>query len=408
MATVGSITAGHMAVRHGAGAAGVMVSLFLFFSLFPYLQVIPLPSDTQPTGIVLAVLLFVLARRRQTDPGIWALGALMLTACTLFLLGPKDISAIRNIVGYLSLFFFAYMFHLITLEQPERMRRIVEIAIYVWFAVGLLQVLIGRDFLTFLIAYPRTAINRGVTSLAPEPGYFGSQMLFLLLMHLMLGVRRWMVALCVVSILLLALSTQVFLIVLLALAAALPFALGKRGLWLVIAGLALAALAGFLLFEEYKSQIRILTLIDLLIKNPSGLLLVDASANERFAAIYVSFQSFFDNYMLPHGISGQLFFDRFLELKRLYPEFLWSALPNTINLSGAGRLAFELGFGLFLFVGVAATAFMRTGLNLALRLFVTAAYFLLLVSAIPLAHPLLGAVIGVAHARRRDRMAASQ
>lgn len=406
MAAAGTIGGKGWTVREGAGATGLLVSLFLFFSLFPYMRAIPLPVDTQPTGLLLGLLLVGLARRHRADPGIWALGALALAACVLFLLGPKDFSAIRNILGYLSLFIFAYLFHLITLEQPHRVRRAVEIAICVWFAVGLIQALLGRELLTFLVSDARTTQNRGVTSLAPEPTYYGSQMLFLLLMHMMLGLRRRIVALGVLSILLLAMSTQVLLILVLALGAALPFALGKRGLWLVMVGLVLAGLLGWLLFEQYKAEIRILSLIDLVLKNPSGLLLVDASANERFASIYVSFRAFFDNYLLPHGISGQTFFDRFLELKRLYPEFLWSAQPNTSNLSGAGRLAFEMGFGLFLFIAVTAAAFLRTGLSLPLRLFILAAYFLLLVSAIPLAHPLLGAVIGVAHGCRRDRMAA--
>lgn len=372
-----------------------LVMPFLFFSLFPYIKTVPLPIDTQPTGLLLGMLLIVFARHHQASAGVWILGGIVASATLLFVTGETDLSAVRNILGYLSLFVFAYLFFNISLSERVLLARFVEVAILVWFLVGLMQVAVGRSFLTFLVSDARTTESRGVTSLAPEPSYYASQMLFLLLMHLMLGAKRHILALGLLAILLLALSSQVVLVILLAVGASMPFLFGRRGFLGVTVAMLAAAGLGFALFDQYKDQIRILSLIDLVLRNPTTLLLVDASANERFAAIYVSFKSFLDNFLLPHGISGNIYYEAFVDLKRRYPEFLWAAQPNRSNLSGAGRLAFELGPLFFLFVGIVVAGAWKLKAPPSVRMFVLSAYLLLLVTAIPLAHPMLGAVLGV-------------
>jgi hypothetical protein len=382
--------------RHnwGLGATGLIVA-FLFFSLFPYLKVISLPVDTQPTGLALGMILMLLMRQHQADAGVWVLGGIMAVAILLFVTGDVELSAIRNIIGYVSIFVFSYLFFNISISNREILLRCINIAIILWCLIGLMQVVFGRGFLVFLISDARTTDGRGVTSLAPEPTYYGSQMLFLLLSHMMLGLRRRIVGVCLFTILFLAISSQVVLIIILATTACLPFLLGRRGFGFVLFSAILICGVAYGLFEDYKDQYRILTLIDIVIKNPTGLLLVDASANERFAAIYVSFKSFFANLFLPHGISGDYYYEAFLDLKKSNPEFLWAAAPNKSNLSGAGRIAFELGAVFFIFIGVVAVSVWRLSAPIALRVFVGVAFMLLTVTAIPLAHPMLGAVLGI-------------
>lgn len=382
--------------RHnwGLGATGLIVA-FIFFSLFPYLKAIPIPVDTQPTGLALGMLLILLMRQHQAGAGVWVLGGIMAAAILLFMAGDVELSAIRNIIGYISIFVFSYLFFNITISNKELLQKCISIAIVIWFLVGLMQIAFGRGFLVFLISDARTTDSRGVTSLAPEPTYYASQMLFLLLSHMMLGLRKHIVGICLFSILFLAISSQVVLIIILATSACLPFMLGRRGFGFVLLSAFLIGGVGYVLFDDYKNQYRILTLIDIVIKNPTGLLLVDASANERFAAIYVSFKSFFENFFLPHGVSGNYYYEAFLDLKKSNPEFLWAAVPSKSNLSGAGRIAFELGGVLFLFMGVVFLSVWKMGAPVALRVFVGVSYLLLTVTAIPLAHPMLGAVLGI-------------
>ncbi|MDG5496505.1 hypothetical protein [Niveispirillum sp. BGYR6] len=372
-----------------------LLALFLLFCFFPYLRTIPLPVDTQPTGLVLGLMLIMLARRHQASAGVWMVAGITIAAIIIFLAGDIELSAIRNIIGYISLFVFTYLFFNISLSERALLQKITEIAILGWFLVGVLQIIIGRGFLVFLISDARTTDSRGVTSLAPEPTYYASQMLFLLLLHILLGMKRFIVAIALLSILFLAISSQVVIVIILATGISLPFLLGRRGFGFVLLISLFVGALGFALFEDYKHQYRILTIVDILLKNPTSLLLVDASANERFAAIYVSFKSFFGNYMMPHGISGNYYYDVFVDLKQRNPQFLWAATPSKSNLSGAGRIAFELGPLLFMFAGIVVAAAWRLKAPASVRVFTAAAYLLLMITAIPLAHPMVGAVLGV-------------
>jgi hypothetical protein len=376
------------------GTIGLMV-IFLIFCLFPYLKAVPIPVDTQPTGLVLGMLLMLLMRKHQAGAGIWMVGGIMIAAIILFAAGEVELSAIRNIIGYVSIFVFGYLFFNIAISEKEVLRKCIDAAIIIWFLVGFMQVVFGRGFLVFLISDARTTDGRGVTSLAPEPTYYASQMLFLLLMHMMLGLRKYIVAICLFSILFLAISSQVVLIIFLATGVCLPFLLGRQGFGFVLLASLLVGGLAYGLFEDYKNQYRIFTLIDIVIRNPAGLLLIDASANERFAAIYVSFKSFFANYMLPHGISGNYYYESFLELKKTNPEFLWAAAPSKSNLSGVGRIAFELGGVIFLFIGIVVVSVCRLFFPISLRVFIGASYLLIMITAIPLAHPMPGAVLGI-------------
>ncbi|AUN33070.1 hypothetical protein [Niveispirillum cyanobacteriorum] len=395
MTHIAAVGTHNSTVASGAGETGLLVAAFLFFSFFPYIKVIPLPIDTQPTAVLLGMMLLFLLKRHASAPDIWVIGAMTAAAVALFAIGAKDLSAIRNITGYISLFVFAYLFFLIAAEQPDRLRRFVAVAICVWLAVGLMQVLLGKGFMTFLISDARTTAGRGVTSLAPEPTFYASQVLFLLIIHLILGGSRIIALLALISIFICSISSQVVMILAVATAASAPFMIGRRNALMVFTGIFVVTAFSSIVFVEFKDRFRIFYLLDIIVRNPTSILLVDASANERFAAIYVSFTSLQENMFLPHGISGQIFYEKYVILKKLNPEFLWFAAPNKSNLSGAGRIAFELGALFFLFMLIVIRSGLQMKGALPMRIFVLFSYSLLLFSAIPLAHPMLGAVIGV-------------
>jgi hypothetical protein len=384
------------------GAEGVGALLWLAWlvsCLFPYIKTVPLAIDTQPTSLVLGMAILLLARRITAPTQAWAIGVMCFAAFILFLAGDIDLVAVKAMLGYLSLAVFCILFCDLGVRRRAMTDRLVTIAIIVWFAVGCAQATISRDIFTFLISDARTTDNRGVVALAPEPTYYATHMLFMLVAHVLLGKpRKRIIALAVVSIIALAVSSQMILILGAALAATLPFFV-KRRFFLPLLGSAvvLGMAVGLVipLIDTHKANVRALAILDLLLDDPSLLLLLDASANERFASIFVSFKAFLEQWGAPHGLSGDAYYDVYLRLKQEFSALLWASSPTKNNLSGFGKIIFDLGWVAMIFVWVFVYGLARAQLSRAHKTFIAVAYGLSFLSALPLTYPLLGGTLGL-------------
>src|SRR6266550_5946777 len=78
-------------------------ALFVF-SLFPYLLIVPLPTDTQPYAIIFAVLIFLMGRRVALPLPIWTLFVVFVVAIIVYVTTGATFNGLRSLVGYASVF----------------------------------------------------------------------------------------------------------------------------------------------------------------------------------------------------------------------------------------------------------------------------------------------------------------
>src|SRR5258706_15101919 len=78
-------------------------ALFVF-SLFPYLLIVPLPTDTQPYAIIFAVLVVLMGRGVALPLPIWGLFVVLVVAIIVCLATGTTFNGLRSLVGYASVF----------------------------------------------------------------------------------------------------------------------------------------------------------------------------------------------------------------------------------------------------------------------------------------------------------------
>src|SRR5258705_13722041 len=90
----------------GTGSAIRAAGLALFvFSLFPYLLIVPLPTNTQPYAIIFAVLIFLMGRGVALPLPIWTLFVVLVAAIIVFVPTGATFTGLRSQVGNASVFF---------------------------------------------------------------------------------------------------------------------------------------------------------------------------------------------------------------------------------------------------------------------------------------------------------------
>src|SRR5437016_5247969 len=202
----------------GTGAAIRAAGLALFiFSLFPYLSPVTLPTDTQPYAIIFAVLIFLLGRGVAMPLPIWTLFVVLVVAIIVYVATGATFNGLRSLVGYASVFFISASVLILAFHRIRLSDRLLDVAVYIWFVVGVIQRFISPTFLAFILPRSGTSEIRGVASLAVEPSAYATMMLFILIIYFIRGRERsWPAFLCLVQILLLAQSALGILFVLLA------------------------------------------------------------------------------------------------------------------------------------------------------------------------------------------------
>jgi hypothetical protein len=149
---------------------------------------------------------------------------------------------------------------------------------------------------------------------------------------------------------------------------------------------------------------RIVKLFLLLVENPVLLLTVDASVNERAFHIYFSFLGALEHYLLPRGYSA---WAPYLEdAVARFGDLTSGAMVGRI-MSGYGSAFFELGFMAVLIPGAITLGLYRFYQGDRKMFLVMAAFIhTVLMTAIPLAFPLIGFIIGYLAFYARQRQSA--
>lgn len=313
--------------------------LFLFFSLNPYASILALPTDQQPIVHVFSIPLFFLFLAARLDRISIILFSTALIALVFLCIEPS-FTAARSSYNYVS--FFVIFFVALGLFKYTKVNFefILFLTFWLWFFVGLIQLFIP-DFLTFLVNNPRTTAERGVTSLATEPTYYGVVMLFYVLFFRIIKPKYEMVYvfLATVAIFVFAKSAMAALFLILYF-----FVASFFGRYWSIRFFYIILLFFLPLFFHLLPDSRLKNLLSSLIKSPFDVVLLDASVNDRFFHIFLSLKGFFVDFGFPHGFTG---FAAFAERQlSIYSDIIiveWFSLSDRI-MSGLGAALFELGF----------------------------------------------------------------
>lgn len=378
--------------------------LFLLAVFFPYLQILPTGTDVQPTALFLAISILLFTRHSFTaPPQFWLLGCLLLIAVVVAFVGEVNFTAMRSVGNYASLFLISFASYASASRIRSSIPRLLAIANWIWFAVGLIQSVYFTEFLYFLLPDVRRTASRGIVALAPEPGYYATTCLFFLFVLFLYNREQSLQGLlCIVEITLLARSTIITVILLVIVVIYAMTHLTSRKavavLALLLAGWAIATQT------DYFENTRIGDLTKLTLTSPSTLAKIDPSISDRIGQLIFSIKGAFDNYFLPNGFTawGPYYHSEMLKAGGYLTMYYGDPYPKRIQ-SGVGGPLYELGI-----FGIIPLLVLAAGIKNHFRSFKTAraavfgtAMGLSLLPGTPIATPILGLIIGQLYAFRR-------
>lgn len=385
-----------------------ILQLLLYLTVFmPYIELIPLGTDTQPYAF--AVSLFVLAifplfKNEKIPLKIVPLLIFSFFALEIALLDGFSYWALRSLFGYISVSVIAYATYVIMNRNQGINSKIVKLIISIWAIVGLIQVFISPRFMQEFLVSMRTSAERGVTSLAPEPTFYGTMMCFLALTVVLFfkdsqskNEKIFWVGLCFVQVFLIAKSAMIAVILGVTLSIYITEKLvAKWSLQKCLYGLfMISILIGSLIYlMNSQSNLRIVVSIREIIKNPIMFFFNDASANDRLSAIFFSFKGAFENYLLPNGF---LEWPNYIfEAKQASKFFWWGGAALRI-MSMYGAVFYELGIlGMILpfTINTWLYKYLKNSSLSSCKYTILALINFLFVTAIPLATPFIGFLLG--------------
>lgn len=369
----------------------LLTSLFFIFCFFPYLKIIP-NLDTQPGALILGSLLMFIYIYFDKKINKKLIIILLLTFGTIvFLDYSKLFESLRGILSYYSIGIITYSTYK-SLKNRFLIKRILEYSINVWFICGLIQTIYKRNFLEFMVNGMRTSDSRGVTSLAPEPTFYGITCVFLLILVVEVVEKNktkiFLEMNLLIQIFFFSKSsmTILFLFILIGI-----IFLTKMSLKYFTFGL-VSVFTIHLFVTNFLINSRVYSLYNkVMTKSIKNIFYEDASLNARLSHIYYSFLGSLENYLLPNGVVE---WSNFTALKEGTNEYFYTFLKDESNriMSGFGGIIYELGIiGIFLIIFI--MCILIKGLkHKELSIFLFIIYF----SAIQISNPFLGVILGLA------------
>jgi len=366
--------------------------IFLIFVFFPFLQIIPTSTDMQPFAVISAICLFFCFKKKFSKIEVVLL--FMVTAAFFLLFtGPTSFTVVRSFANYLSVFFISYVSHRVLRSGRVNFENFLFVSFLIWFVTAILQVIVDKSFLTFIVSASRTTESRGVTSLASEATFLGIVYVFYILfsLHLKnLKYRKSIIIMSIFGILFLAKSTMALLFLIILTAIYFFTHLNFKSLFLIALGV--ITISYSMTFLEGS---RIYELFQLVKNDPSVILLVDASINDRFFHVYFSVKGFLENFFIPNGYNAWLPYvtEQLVSYKNIV-IIEWFSLGGRI-MSGFGSAFFELGF-IALTIPLTFTYLLFNLFKNDLKSFLFICIFvnLIMFSAIPIGFPIFAFYLG--------------
>jgi hypothetical protein len=329
-------------------------------SMFPYTQILPLSSYTQPYALIFAIgasiyALPMILRNAPTLDNLAVVG-LLFVGLVYFLLGclpyPSE-QDIKSLLMYVSPFFFYAVAFGFARLNFDLFGKIVAFCATIWLIVGLIQALIHPSFASQFVgewsgaSEVVVASGRGIISLAPEPTHHAFHMLLMAsIIHLLRG-QQWLIFGCILSAILLAQSASAILA--LGISAGLLFVLNPLRLLPYWVSSALFFVVIFMVIqgEADQSDVRALQLMSVFFSDPFLLIQTDYSVNVRLGGLIAGVSAIIDNFFVPAGLSNEAWL---LSIPNILAKHPWLFNVSTAGIpSGIGIIVYQIGFfGLFI------------------------------------------------------------
>ena len=342
--------------------------LLIGFSFFPYLQIFPLGSDSQPYALLLSFFLIYKYRRYKLDINQRNLGFVLIIAIICMLIPPLSLNSIRSLIGYLSLFCIP----IATVHCLVRINgipyKLFKYTVLIWFFTGFIQTFFFPNFLNFLIPRGDSSLTmesgRGVVCLAPEPTHYGLMCIFFLFIAYLnfrqeSGIRK--IYLCpFLQLLLFSRSSLALLICTVAVCSIfiLKILQDKKNRIKYLMLFVIISILITIIYSKLSESVdgfRAGRLLALVLDDPSVFIMMDSSVNDRFIHFYFPFKGLIDNFFLPHGYNA---FGEYINSVLRDPSYnrliMDENMGNSITriMSGWGGVFFEIGLFAIIIVKV--------------------------------------------------------
>jgi hypothetical protein len=371
--------------------------LFFIFALTPWVSFGLNNLDSQPWTFIAALIFYLFIAKRVFMPHLsfllitTLLIGLLITIYSGFNFNLKTI--LRSSISYLSfpIFYIGFYNYFLKFGFPKKTFISVNI---IWILLGVFELFIPD--IGGLFSEHRNAYGRGVTSLAPEPTFFGIYLFFsswILLeseKFVLNAKTRFLIFLNFISVIFLAQSSMVLLFYSLAGAFFIcwrffSFRIPKKSFIMLL--FIFIFVCPIIFLSPYVLEgSRIYSIVSLFIKNPSltQIILTDGSISQRAADLYFSVFGMLNNYLLPGGL------DTFNDMRSKNlthtGDYFWWLTPSDKIMSWVGAFMYELGiFGLVVLFVIFKISYQNTRTSK----FSLALLVLILFSAIPVAFPLV-------------------
>lgn len=376
----------------------IIERLFLLSCLFPWVSFRVLDMDMQPYSLVLGALVIIKNYKRVNDYRL-IYPILMVSGSIIVALAYQtiDFLALRAIASYSSVFIISASFLSLGIAK-QTIVSYFSFASFIWASAALVQVIFGAEVLSFLME-TRTSASRGVTSLAPEPTFYGIYLIFITWILLQfhdykashMG-KKEKIAIMVnfISLFLFSKSTMAILFLFVIISIYLLFNVIRKMKISSIVLTIMIVFMSFFAFNAFKKQAVGSRLYDIseqvLNVGVKDVVYADASINQRVKNVVLSIEGAIDSYFIPNGYHQFASVSESLKVK--YDGFFWWGEPSNIILSGIGSAMFELGI-MFVFLILYIYSFRRKN---EFKMFEFVTMVTLMFSAIPLSFPLFSMV----------------
>jgi len=367
----------------------ILIGTFFLSVFFPFLKIVSF-TDTQPTALILSIVIFVFYTKKYLSKILFVLIVPFFFSQIFVFMDGFSFDAVRNSLSYMSLFFISAATYFILRSRQGFDEWYMKFATSILFLVGFIQTFLKRDFLTFLLPRASASMGRGVVGLGPEPTTYAFMCLFLMYLcvfHRPRHYKLWM-ALLVVQIIVFAKSSLGVLILTFWLLAYVFFSFSP--LKMVASLFAVGSLYSAVLICFQNT--RMYALINLTFQNPN-LILLDGSIRDRVSHIFFSFLGSYRHGFVPQGFvsySGYVA----SEIGQ-YSQYFFGIHATNKIMSGFGSAFYELGIVGFLIPFVIFYLLRKQYLrDFRGFLLMASVIFFSLVSALPLSFPYIGFLIG--------------
>lgn len=390
-----------------------LIYLFYFFCFFPYIQILPFNTDSQPNALIIAAILCCLGKRdaKMNKSLFFLLLTLMCALIILIIKYPITLLGVRLVGGYVSLFLISYVAYTslkITNGIPYKFFIFVVAG---WSMVGVFQLFIDLNFFQFLLYREAHSdlleSGRGVNSLAPEPTFYGVVCLLLAIINQLCfrneKYYRLILFACIAQIFIISRSSACIFIIILSFFIYIIYQVfysiqyRKRYILFFLCIICFSVLFFMIDFSSLESY-RIGRLLSLLQKKPSMFLVMDASVNERFNHTFFSLYGFLSDWGIPHGFDA--FTEKVLDIRlsgtfsNLFIEY-FNPKSYLRIMSGIGALFFELGAFAILPLYVIVKNFHSLRRVNSSSMFCLFLYLSIMLNAVPFMTALAPFIIGV-------------